>query len=359
MANTVDPNFIVSTEINAPDCVFYDARRAPFKIYGLYNPEDGRDFRRLPDDVAEATSKAVCELHMHTSGGRVRFKTDSPYVAINAVMPRVERDPHIPLTGEAGLDMYIKRCGFNEYAATFIPPQDMEKGYTSIHRFPNREMREITINLPLYNPLSELHIGLSEDAVIEEHSPYTFEKPVVYYGSSITHGGCASRPGMAYPAIISQKLDCNFINLGFSGNAKAEVAMMEYIASLPMSVFVYDYDHNAPTLEHLIETHMRGYRIVREKNPDLPIIMATRTLGDNYPRGSKAYEQFNAHRNTIMKSYITAWEEGDRNVYFLDGSSIFDGESFHACTVDGTHPTDLGFFRMAKAFGKQVQRVIK
>jgi hypothetical protein len=133
----------------------------------------------------------------------------------------------------------------------------MQDGYESVIRFETRRKREITINFPLYSSVSALYIGLEENAVVEPSAGYKNKKPMVFYGSSITQGACASRPGNSYANIVSRTLGIDHINLGFSGNAKGEQTMADYIASLDMSVFVYDYDYNAPDPEHLQNTHQK------------------------------------------------------------------------------------------------------
>ena len=117
--------------------------------------------------------------------------------------------------------------------------------------------------------------------------------------------------------------------------------MSAYIASLPMSVFVLDYDHNAPTPEHLLKTHEPFYRIIRETQPDLPIIMISRPDFDKDPNTGTIC------RNIIRGTYAHALTEGDKNVYFVDGKKMFGKEDRDMCTVDGSHPNDLGFLRMA------------
>ena len=349
----IDKNLAVTAGIDAPDCVFHDVREAPFELYGFYNPQNEPVFRRIPEPVAEQTNDGVRTLHIHTAGGRVRFSTDSEYIVIRAVVPTVTHFSHMPPTGVAGFDMYVSRDGRDVFQKTFVPPYDMTDGYTSIYHFGSRKMREITINFPLYNPVDALYIGLSSDAALSGGRKYKYEKPVVYYGSSITQGGCASRPGNAYTALISQMTDCDHINLGFSGSAKGEDAMMEYIASLSMSAFVYDYDYNAPDAEHLERTHERGFLKIREKQPELPVIFVTAPNGDiNNTLRRK-------NRAIIMKTFVNAIERGDENVYFVDGASIFDGENPNSCTVDGCHPTDLGFSRMARGIGRVVAYVLE
>ena len=349
----VDRNLAFSG-IDAPDCVMHDVRCEPFEIYGLYKPQEKGLFRRLPEAVAKATSENVTILSTNTAGGRVRFATDSEYIAIECHLPNITRFAHMPITGVSGFDMYVARRDSEIFEKCFTPPTNMTEGYATIYHFGSREMREITINFPLYNDVESLFIGLEPDAKLTGGRKYKYEKPVVYYGSSITQGGCASRPGNCYEALISQRLSCDYINLGFSGSAKGEDAIMDYIAALDMSVFVYDYDHNAPDASHLAATHYNGYKKVREKHPDVPIIMVTAPVDDiSLPLG-----RYSDCRAVVMRSYLDARNSGDKNVYFVDGASFYNGEFPNSCTVDGCHPNDLGFLRMADGIGRIVDLVL-
>ena len=85
----IDKNFRIETSIGERDVVFYDVRREPFAVYGLYDYQNQPDFKRCPDEVACATSEGVFYLYRNTAGGRVRFATDSRYIAIKAEMPSI------------------------------------------------------------------------------------------------------------------------------------------------------------------------------------------------------------------------------------------------------------------------------
>ena len=201
----------------------------------------------------------------------------------------------------------------------------------------------------MYSDVKELYIGLQKDAVLKEAKPYKNTKPIVYYGSSVTQGGCASRPGMSYQAIISREFDYDYINLGFSGNGRAEDEIAEYISNLDMSVFVYDYDYNAPTPEYLEETHEKMFKTIREKQPDLPIIMMSRPKFFLNDRERK-------RRSIIETTYKNAISAGDKNVYFIDGEALTELCKDEG-TVDGTHPTDFGFVSMANAVSKVLANI--
>ncbi len=344
----IDKNFKVETKLNLPDVKFHDPRKDPFTLYGVWY-EDGQ-YRRMPNDVAESVNKSILIMSKETAGGRVKFRTNSPYVAVHAKCHR-HIMPHFALTGSSGFDVYT---GINEkYAGTIIPPWNCNEfeGYEGKVTFPDRRMREITVNLPLYSPVFELYIGLAEDSKIEKTSGYKYEKPIVYYGSSITQGGCASRAGMSYEGIISRALKTNYINLGFSGNALAEDIMAEYIAGLDMSIFVYDYDHNAPNSEHLEATHERMFGIIRKAHPDVPIVMMSRP---------KYYiNDVEKKRMAIVKAtYDRAVARGDKNVYFIEGPKLMRYAKDNG-TVDGCHPTDYGFASMAKVIKPLIKELLE
>lgn len=265
-----------------------------------------------------------------------------------AVVTGVERASHFTLAGIAGFDMYVGEDP--EYYATFIPPVNLSSGYERIIHFDDRTEREITINFPLYSDVAELYIGLEESAVLKKAPEYKHSKPIVFYGSSITQGGCASRPGNAYENIISRTLHTDYICLGFSGATKAASGFAEYIKNLDMSVFVCDYDNNAPTLKHLEETHQKMFLTVREANPDLPIILLSRP---KY-RLNKNEQQRLA---VVRKTYTDAIAAGDKNVYLIDGPTLMQYAGNDG-TVDGIHPNDLGFHSMARVLIQQLRALI-
>ena len=342
----LDSNFRVETNLGREGIRFLNVRTSPFSVHGVIY--EGERFRRMPEAVAKAVSPGVLGLHTCTAGGRVRFRTDSPYVAISAKMSGIGRASHFSLTGTAGFDLYVKADGGQRYVRTFSPPADMTAGYEAIHDFGKREMRELTVNMPQYSGVTELFIGLDADAALEAPTPYKNADPVVFYGSSITQGGCASRPGRSYSAVLSAKYGFDYVNLGFSGNAKAEDAMIEYLAGLPMSFFVYDYDYNAPSTPHYDATHEKLFRAVRASHPGIPILMMSRPCDRLYPEA--------ADRVAIMRrTYENAVAAGDSNVYMLTGPELF-ALCGNEGTVDGCHPSDFGFASMAAAVGELIER---
>ncbi len=332
----IDNNFSARCGVSSKaDIRFYNVEEEPFKVYGV-RKENGL-FRRMPEDVAKKVSEGVYYLHTNTAGGRVRFRTDSPYIAIRAEMSCVGKMPHFALAGSAGFDLYTD----NIYVNTYVPPYSMENGYEDCIDIGNGGMRDITVNFPLYSNVKELYIGLSESAKIEAPTPYSIDKPIVFYGSSITQGGCASRPGTSYESVVSRYFDCNYINLGFSGNARAEDEMIDYVKSLDMSVFVFDYDHNAPNEDHLRATHEKMFNAVRRMHPSLPIVIMSRP--------KNLLNKWETERlEIITQTYKNALSCGDKNVYLLTNKEL-TALCGNEGTVDNCHPTDFGFASMAQA----------
>lgn len=350
----VDQNMAASQSFQKEDIVFYDAEKAPFRIHGLMKAEGESFFTRMPTEIAKSVSEGVAELNPCTNGGRIRFVTDSEYVAISVKFHSVARTPNMPLTCLCGLDLYAKSEGDEHprYIRNFMPQTSITDSLEQIINFNyDKKKYEVTINLPVFSSVDKVYIGLQDKAIVEPSSEYTHKVPVVFYGSSITHGGCASRPGNTYEEVLSRKYDFDYINLGFSGSAKGEKEIADYIASLDMSVFVLDYDHNAPTPAHLEETHESFYKKVRSAHPTLPIIMISRPV---YNLSQEDLERL----EIIKKTYNNAVAAGDKNVYFIDGSKLIPDDAKYTAFVDDCHPNDLGFYYMAKGIGEVLGKLL-
>jgi hypothetical protein len=219
----------------------------------------------------------------------------------------------------------MKENGKYKFRGVFIPSQGEGKSYIESRlRYGDKNMKDIMLDFPLSANISELYIGLREGSELLPATPYKYTKPIVFYGSSIVHG-CGLRPCSPYSSVISRRFDTDFVNLGFGGGAKAEPALMEYIASLKMSMLVYDYDHNAPTPEYLEETHYAGYKIFREKQPKTPVVFASKpdyhsnmyTLGpvdlkENEQTDSRAREKTGHHSPCRNKPLGTECSQRNR-----------------------------------------------
>ncbi|MBR5446662.1 MAG: hypothetical protein IKV57_11100 [Clostridia bacterium] len=341
----LDKNFTVETKIEREGLTFFDIDDAPFRIHGVFR--EGERYMRMPFETAQKVSDGVRWLSTHTAGGRIRFVTDSPYIALSIQVRGGSKLPLFAFSGSIGCDLY----GGKRYFGTYIPPIDVTDHYEGVVDIFDPEEREYTINMPLYSGVDKVYVGLKEGCTLKAASDYAIMKPIVYYGSSITHGGCASRPGNNYESIIGRELNCDFINLGFAGNAKGEVAIAEYIAGLDMTAFVYDYDHNAPSVEYYRETHERMFKIIRAAQPDLPIIMMTR------PKFYINREE-TERLQVMLTTYENAIAAGDRNVYCIRGTDLLPASIREFALVDNCHPNDCGFAAVAEILGGKLKEIL-
>lgn len=349
---SIDPNFLAQSTLGLTDLTYHDATQAPFQIFGVSAPDNEPLYKRLPSGIATQISEGITLLAKHTSGVRVRFATDSPYIAIQVWLDEFEPMPHIPPTGQIGFDLYEDGLYRSEYQGTFVPPPAAKNCYEAVVRLEGTKMRCYTINFPLYCGVERLLVGVAADATLDRGASYADLLPIVYYGSSITQGGCASRPGNSYPAIISRKTGFDFINLGFSGCARGEVAMSDYLSGLAMSVLVCDYDHNSTSADFLNKTHYPFYRAIRDRRPELPIILVSR------PDFHEDIQEEVKRREVVFTTYMRGLGEGDTKLFYIDGEGIFDKEYRDCSTVDGCHPNDFGFVAMAKVIGDVVVKAL-
>ena len=341
---------MISPEPDVNGMVWFDASLPPFSLYGFYgvNP-----YRRMDEATAEKVNPGVRRNNYHTAGGRVRFSTDSTRIGVRVQMPYVTKFCHMPITGSSSFDVYLDTDNGSFFKSVFKPPVTIDSGFEMTAKTQAKGVRSYTLNFPLYSPVSKLEIGIDAGAFLGEGRKYLPIKPIVYYGSSITQGACASRPGLSYQSIIARRLNIDYLNLGFSGNALAEPVMNEYIAGLDMSVFVADYDHNAPNTAHLLATHKNLYLTVRERQPDLPIILASR------PDYIFSVTTSNDRRAVIEDTFRFAREQGDRNVWYIDGEGFCRGPYEDSCSTDGTHPNDIGFMMMAESFCATLREIFR
>lgn len=342
----IDSNY-ASVTVEGYDFIFYDAMKdVPDMLEGLpFGKKDGK-YCRVPQNKLDLVSAGVRGLSWNTAGVKLRFVSNTPALTVRYTPAHTLDIDNIPFTTRAGVDVYRRKAG----EEVFIHCGTLRYNGNSAESVKNAllcksgndTLYEYLINFPLYGGVSDFSVGIVKGSVFEKAPAHKVAKPVLFYGSSITHGSAASRPGMNYCSRVCRALDAEEINLGFAGNAKGEDIMAELIASLDLAAFVYDYDHNAPTLEHLEATHSRFFNIIREKHPELPVIIMNRPSGWE----SDNIEALRKRRDVIFATYEEAKKKGDKNVWFIEGETLFDGPDRFDCTSDLTHPNDCGFERM-------------
>tara|TARA_Y100000588_G_scaffold394368_1_gene514455 strand:- start:408 stop:1457 length:1050 start_codon:yes stop_codon:yes gene_type:complete len=341
-------------EIDGKKMLHVDVRDHPVVISGFAWFDSDQEFCRLPVSELPKMSEKVRRTAWNSSGGMARFRSDSGTIAIKVQLAAAVSMAHMARSGSCGLDLYHGQKNQKQFTGVKLPlPQDRSAYEKILVEGWDREMRDWTLDFPLYNGIKQVVVGLDPDAKIEPPTPFTVAKPILFYGSSITQGCAASRPGNAYIHIIARRLDANLVNLGFSGAAKGEPEMAGVIASVDMSVFVMDYDYNAPSAEHLAQTHEPFFQIVREAQPDLPIVIVSSPSLDADPA------RWGQRREVVRRTYENAVQQGDTKVWFVDGQTLYGTTDRDACTTDLCHPNDLGFMRMADAIGPVVNKALE
>lgn len=328
------------------DIAWYDIRQLGLEGQGWSDTES--PFDRLPAKAKGLVRKAVWDLSRHSAGLCVRFVTDASevYARWTLTSPRLAMN-HMPATGVSGLDLYVKtKSGKWRWLAVGRPDKQSSQ-VRLVTGIPSVD-REYLLYLPLYNGVREVEIGLRKTAKLKTSmSRESGLKPIVFYGTSITQGGCASRPGMVHTAILGRRLDAPVINLGFSGNGRMEAAVGELIAELDPSAIVLDC---LPNMDALAVTERTEplVAIIRARHAETPILLVEdRSYTNAFLIESKRLrnETNRAALRVVFEKLVSA---GDVNVYYLTGEKLLgdDGEA----TVDSSHPTDLGFVRQADAF---------
>ncbi|QDV38437.1 SGNH/GDSL hydrolase family protein [Tautonia plasticadhaerens] len=306
-------------------------------------------FDRLPARAEGVVRDAVWGLSRHSAGLCVRFETDAPTIKARWTLTSDRLDmPHMPATGVSGLDLYARvgdRWQWLGYGRPEQAPTNTGTLASGIEGGP----REYLLYLPLYNGVSSVEIGIPEGASLSKATPRpeASSRPIVFYGTSITQGGCASRPGMVHTAILGRRLDRPVINLGFSGNGRMEAEVAGLLAELDPAAYVIDCLPNMDAGE--VEERVGPLvRTLREAHPDTPIVLAEDRTYSNAPLVSSARERNATSRAALKQEFDRLVADGVPGLTYLPGDPQLGDDT--EGTVDGSHPTDLGFFRMADVF---------
>lgn len=306
------------------------------------------EFKRLPDEVTKKLPH-LFDVANNTAGIRLSFYTDVTSFTIKATMGNITFYKHICAIVYKGFDVLINK----ELYGCEACEERKDKLVYEVTLPSAKKINLVDIYFPLYGDVKDFEIEIDDSANISPNEESRYNKPIVFYGSSITQGACASRNSLSYTNMLSMMLDTTIYNLGFSGKAKGEREIAEYISTLDMKALVIDYDHNAPSVEHLAITHEPFFKVIRMKQSNLPIILASRSdIDDKLTDSDK-------RRRIIMQTYVEALNEGDKNIYFVDGKEMFKDYNRDMCTVDNTHPNTLGFYRMATTYKKAILQALE
>lgn len=342
-----------------PGLVWHSPKTSPFQVAGLAWFADEGLYRRMPSKPARPLPASVDSLANCTAGAQVRFRSNSKRVFVRVQLRAPHSMDHMPATGQCGFDCYVGPVGAMRYGGTARFKFQNDAYESSVFSAAESKMRQFTLNFPLYQGVNALEIGLDEGAKVLAAQPWESKGRVIVYGTSITQGGCAARPGMAFTNILSRRINREFINLGFSGSGRGEPEVAETIASISHpGLFVLDYEANCVSSEKLRETMPVFIGILRSAHPQTPILVISKI---RYARELHDDAQLAARleRLKFQKSLVQKLRRlGDRKIFFQDGSN-FLGKDFDECAVDGAHPTDLGFLRIADGMEPAIRKSLK
>jgi hypothetical protein len=334
--------------------VWYDIKLLGVEGRGWNDTEVFYD--RFPAKAKGVVRDAVWNLSRHSAGMAVRFVTDSPRISArwklrlsNLAMP------HMPATGVSGVDLYARLPNGKWHWLAVGRPTAQENTQTLASDLLPGE-REYLLYLPLYNGVESVEIGVPAANAVHKAPARKDPRPIVFYGTSITHGACASRPGMTYSAILGRWYDRSIINLGFSGSAKSEPEVANLLAELDPSVFVLNPLPNM-TANEVTERMFNLVQTIRKAHPDTPIVVCEDRTYANAVFVPKQRERNDTSRAALKVEYDKLLKAGIKGLHYLDGESqlALDGED----TVDSSHPNDLGFMHQAEAMHKVLGPLLK
>lgn len=303
----------------------------------LFFEENGGRFYRLPRRILNSFSENMQEVAMNSAGGVLRFRTNSRKLTIHCEYEYHRCSSSLSQLADAGFDLYVKKNDEFEFVRCLYPALEDETLDMECVISGDDEINEYELYLPLFSTIRDFDIGVLNGSIIEKTNIATPRKKLLVYGSSISQGGCASRPGITYAAIVARKMDFELFNCAFSGNCRGELAIADEFIKKDFDCFIYEYDHNAPNAEHLRKTHKPFFDRIRSVKKDVPIIILSRPeFNDIVP------DEWVERNQIVMDTYNSAVADGDKNVYYIDLCSVFDGYTRADLSTDRVHPQDYG-----------------
>lgn len=341
-----------STGSSAEEVLWHDVQ--DWGVEGRAFSDTASYFDRFPAKAQQTVREAVWGLSRHSAGMLTRFRTDATTLHVHYELTSSNLAmPHMPATGVSGLDLYARDLDNRWKWVAVLPPHTQVVQQKWISGLAPGT-REYAVYLPLYNGVKFLKIGVGADARWESLSPRT-EKPVVFYGTSITHGACASRPGMAHVAILGRRLDRPVVNLGFSGSGTMDLPVAELMGEIDAAAFVIDCLPNM-NADEVQQRTVPFITKLRERRTSTPIVLVEdRSYSGSWIIPSQRDRNAKS-RNALASQMKRLLELGYKDLYYLPGESLLGADRDD--TTDGSHPSDLGFIRHADAFEPVLRNIL-
>jgi hypothetical protein len=324
-----------------------------------WHKELASPYDRFPASAEKNLRPAVWNLSRNSAGEYISFATNSSTIVVKYVVKGSQSMPHMPATGVAGVDLYALDVQ-GDWRWT---KGTWKFGDTIEYRFNNmklsQEKEDFRLYLPLYTSVQWMEIGVPKGQTFTAKA-ISNEKPIVAYGTSIMHGACASRPGLAWTNMLGRILNSKIINLGFSGNGQLEDAVIDLINTIDAKMYILDCMPNLTLRKEFpveeVEKRIRKAVSTLQKNhPGVPIILAEHCSGiAGMNMDSVMASRYNEVSELSANVFQKMKKEGIKNIYQLTSKEIgFDTES----TVDGTHPNDIGMMKYAAAYEKIIKKI--
>jgi len=340
---------------------FYDEKNNKIKYYGrdffriegtiVSDSLKESPYDRLPFSYKDKVRKPVWDLSKSSAGLSIRFLSNSSTISAKWEVLNDFKMNHMPDTGIKGIDLYFKNENQWQYIATGRP-EGFYNQYTLVENM-NNDLREYKIFLPLYDGVINIEIGIDSTSIIEK-SKENLMKPIIFYGTSITQGGCATRPGMVHTNIISRNLDIDVVNFGFSGNGRMEQPIAELISESEPLFYVIECMPNMLSAEHVSKSIIPLVNTIKKKNPDTPILFvdyfSTFSMLDNHV--TRDIDLMNKALKTEFDKMV---DDGCENIFYIQSENALGSDN--EGTVDGVHFTDLGFIRYADFLMKKFKEL--
>ncbi len=335
---------------------------APLRLSGFAWYGQDRALRRLPVSSTGVVPEAVDALARATTGGQISFRTDARRILVAARMAGPARMDHMPPTGQSGFDCYIGEPGAMTHAGVARFGPERTDYVATVLDLPEGEpdrVREVVVNCPLYQGVHEVAIGVPDEAQMAAPTPYAGPGQIILYGTSVTQGGCASRPGMVYSNILGRALQMPVVNLGFSGNGRGEPEVAEVIATAPdPALFILDYEGNSGGADALARTLPAFIAILRAAHPRVPILVLTRVPYAREAAFPTVTHRRSACREVAREVVGSLRDRGDEKLHLFECGDLLPAGIVDECTVDGAHLTDLGFWFMAQGLEPPVRELL-
>lgn len=351
---SLDKNFIPAKVEG--DYAWYDA--LDIGLEGKSFSDTEAPYDRLPARAKGVVTESVWALSKHSAGVAVRFVSDSPVISARwKVTSDTLAMNHMPATGMSGLDLYGFDAGKWYFLGCGRPAKAENEQVLVADLIPGT--REYLLYLPLYNGTASLSIGIKPGHKLTPATPANNtgpgKKPLVFYGTSIVQGGCASRTGMAYPAILARDLGYSHVNLGFSGNGPMHLEMTDYIAEIDATMYIIDSLPNMASI-HVLERCVPFIEKIRAKRPTTPILIVENIIYQGSHLRTPNARGHVLKNVEVRKQFGILVNKGIPNLHYLSGTDLLGFDTLG--TVDGTHPTDLGFLRMANSIGAAIKEAL-